>query len=99
MTTSDESHATGIFVYPDGRMNPASASRYVGVATKTLAIWRSKGLGPTFCKLSGRVFYFKVDVDRWVAERSDLVSSNQARAKELIRRHGRNEKLGRWHVD
>lgn len=94
MATSHDPQASGIYVFPDGRMPPASAGKYLGIAAKTLAIWRSNGLGPTFCKLSGRVFYFKADVDRWVAERSDLVSSAQARAKEEIRTRDRKQKLG-----
>jgi hypothetical protein len=87
--TASEQQTAGIFVFPDGRMTPIATARYLGLMPKTLAIWRSNGLGPRFCKLSGRVFYFKVDIDRWVTERSDLTSSGHARAKEEMRRRDR----------
>jgi hypothetical protein len=94
MTADSELKTGGIFVFPDGRMAPTSAASYLGIAVKTLAIWRSRGFGPPFCKLSGRVFYFKAVVDHWVAERSDLVSSSQARTKDEIRKQQRNGKVG-----
>jgi hypothetical protein len=75
-------------------MAPSSTSPYLGMAVKTLAIWRSRGIGPPFCKLSGRIFYFKSVVDHWVAERSDLVSSAQAKTKDAIRKQQRNGKVG-----
>jgi hypothetical protein len=44
-----------IIVLPDGRMDTRSAAEYVGVAAKTLAMWRCQGVGPRFIK-RGRVF-------------------------------------------
>jgi hypothetical protein len=97
IAAENDSNAQGIFVFPDGRMAPRSAANYLGLAVKTLAIWRSRGIGPPFCKLSGRVFYFKAVVDNWVAERSDLVSSTQARTKAEMREWERNGALGLNH--
>ena len=51
---------------PDGRMDPANAAAYLGVSIKTMANWRSKGIGPPFCK-RGRIFYYRQDLDDWLA--------------------------------
>lgn len=57
---------TDIVVLPDGRMDRRSAAAYLGNAPKTLAQWASKGIGPKFIK-RGRVWYFKSDLDAWIA--------------------------------
>jgi len=85
--------AKKIFVLPDGRMPPASTAPYTGFAEKTLAMWRSHGTGPPFCKLAGRVFYFKPVLDEWIAERSGLLCSMQAKTQEQVRRQQRLKKL------
>ena len=51
---------------PDGRMDGPSAAAYLGLSDKTLANLRCRGIGPKFCK-RGRVFYFKADLDEWLA--------------------------------
>jgi len=56
-------------MFPDGRMDVENAERYTGIKRKTLAIMRSKGVGPRYVK-RGRIFYFKEDLDRWLAEGS-----------------------------
>lgn len=89
MSSRYAAQGQGIFVFPDGRMTPSVVANYLGVAVKTLAIWRSRGVGPSFCKLSGRVFYFKAAVDDWVTERSNLVSSSQARSRDEMRKRAR----------
>ena len=53
-------------VLPDGRMSVRAAAAYVGLAVATLAIHRCRGTGPKFLKL-GRVWYFREDLDAWVA--------------------------------
>lgn len=64
MTTAE--HVT-VRLYPDGRMDTYSAATYAGYSEKTMANWRSKGIGPKFTK-RGRVFYFKNDLDNWLNE-------------------------------
>lgn len=54
-------------LYPDGRMDTASAATYAGYSEKTMANWRSKGIGPEFVK-RGRIFYFKSALDAWLNE-------------------------------
>ncbi len=51
--------------YPDGRLDTKNAALYLGVAEKTLAMWRVYGTGPPFVK-RGRVFYYKDDLDEWL---------------------------------
>jgi hypothetical protein len=50
-----------------------SCARYLGVSTALLELWRMKGEGPRFFKLSagrrGAVRYRRSDVDRWVEAR------------------------------
>jgi hypothetical protein len=93
MTAHTEAQPGKLTVLPDGRMPPTSAANYLGLRAKTLAIWRSRGMGPPFTKLAGRVFYFKAVVDHWVAERSGLVSSTQARTKDEMRKRQHDSKV------
>ena len=50
-----------IIVFPDGRLDTANASRFLGLSAKTLAMMRSAGTGPKFVK-RGRIFYFIEDL-------------------------------------
>jgi Helix-turn-helix domain len=52
---------------PDGRLSAADAARYLGHADKTLAAWRLRGIGPAWRKVGGRIFYFRRDLDRFIA--------------------------------
>lgn len=63
--------------YPDGRMDTANTSAYMGLATKTLAMMRCDGTGPKFVK-RGRVFYFQLDVDEWMNADGRHTSTAQA---------------------
>lgn len=53
---------------PDGRMDPTNSAAYLGLDEKTLANYRSRGTGPEFVKVGGRIFYFRDSLDRWIAE-------------------------------
>jgi hypothetical protein len=54
-------------ILPDGRISANDAARYLGHAPKTLAMWRLRGIGPRWRKVGGRVFYFRTDLDAFVA--------------------------------
>jgi hypothetical protein len=54
-------------VLPDGRISAEHAARYLSHAPKTLAMWRLRGIGPRWCKVGGRIFYFRRDLDAFVA--------------------------------
>jgi hypothetical protein len=68
-----------IFVHPDGRMNRKNAALYLGCAAKTLANWATKGSGPRYVFVGGRVFYFRHDLDGWVNSRAASPSSQRLR--------------------
>lgn len=58
--------ATGIRLYPDGRMTAQDAATYCGISYKSLALQRSQGVGAPFVKLGKQVFYRMDDLDRWM---------------------------------
>jgi hypothetical protein len=70
MWMSETIEAVRVRVLPDGRMDRANAAAYLGYASKTLAIWLGQGKGPKYVKASGRVFYFKEDLDAFLRGRS-----------------------------
>ena len=53
---------------PDGRLTREDAARYLGLQAKTLAQWSSMGKGPKPVRVGGRVFYYKEELDRFIAE-------------------------------
>ena len=71
-----------ILVLPDGRMDTRSAAGYLGVAEKTLAMWRCQGVGPRFIK-RGRVFYYKEDLDAWLGQAKRVTSTAQAKLQTV----------------
>jgi hypothetical protein len=66
MWMSETIEEVRVRVLPDGRMDRANAAAYLGYAPKTLAIWLGQGKGPKYLKASGRVFYFKEDLDAFL---------------------------------
>jgi hypothetical protein len=57
---------TKVRILPDGRMSRREASRYLGVAEKTMAMWQLQRKGPRSVLVGGRRFYFKEDVDAFI---------------------------------
>jgi hypothetical protein len=54
-------------VLPEGRMTREDAAKYLGRAPKTLAMWALQGKGPRFVKVAGRVFYYRRELDQFIA--------------------------------
>jgi len=71
-----------VVILPDGRMDTENAATYLGVAPKTLAMWRCQGIGPRFIK-RGRVFYFKEDLDTWIMQATRVTSTAQAKLRAV----------------
>jgi hypothetical protein len=46
-----------IRVTPDGRVDTDNAAVFLGVTKKTMANWRSRGVGPRWRKVGSFVFY------------------------------------------
>lgn len=55
-----------VVILPDGRMDRKNAARYLGMRSKTLAMWKTLGKGPKFRKVGGKAFYFKGDLDAFI---------------------------------
>ncbi len=62
-------------IFPDGRLDAENASAYLGISKKTLAMKRCEGTGPQFIK-RGRIFYFKDDLDEWIAQGDKQLRTN-----------------------
>lgn len=59
-------------------MDRTDAAEYLGVTKDTLAQMASRGIGPRFAKLSGRlVRYRRADIDAWIEE--NLTSTSPQR--------------------
>ena len=53
-------------VLPDGRMTRNDAAKYLGHASKTLAMWHLSGKGPRSVLVGGKRFYFQSDLDTFI---------------------------------
>lgn len=65
-------------IFPDGRMKPKDAALYVGFNDGTLANWRITGKGPRFIKKNNRIFYYRKDLDEWMASDGFCLTTAQA---------------------
>lgn len=74
-----DSKALNLFVFPDGRMDRKNAAQYLGCAPKTLADWATKGSGPEYLLVGGRVFYFKAALDTWIGAQAASASTSRQR--------------------
>lgn len=66
---------------PDGRLPSSEAARYLGVAEKTMANWRSQGRGPRFLKRARRVWYRQEWLDAWVQSGDKLLDVVRSKPK------------------
>lgn len=57
-----------IIVTPDGRLSRRDAASYLGLSTKTLANWHTRGIGPRCFRVGGRCFYRLNDLMGFVAD-------------------------------
>lgn len=58
---------TNTQTWPGGRMDQTSAAAYINRTPKTLANWRSRGMGPEFVKdPSGQIWYWQDSLDAWI---------------------------------
>jgi hypothetical protein len=69
LAETDPIERVRVRLLPDGRMTRDDAARYLGHASKTLAMWALQGKGPRSVKVGGRVFYYRADLDAFVAGR------------------------------
>ena len=63
-------------------MTRTDAADYLGITKDTLAQMASRGIGPQFAKLSGRIVrYRRADIDAWVEEK---LTNTPASAKQSV---------------
>jgi len=53
-------------ILPDGRMAARDAATYLGHSMGRLATWRMEGNGPAFCRVGGKIFYRREELDRFI---------------------------------
>lgn len=51
-------------------LTPDQLAVELGVAAKTLANWRHRGAGPVFVKVGTHPRYRRIDVERWLGQRT-----------------------------
>ena len=62
-------------------LSPQEAAAILGIKPNTLAVWRTKGTGPTFTKLGSRtVRYRSADIAQYVNANSGHANTAQAAA-------------------
>jgi hypothetical protein len=69
-------------------LNTRQAAAYLDAlyAPATLESMRTRGGGPPFRKINGRVFYLPEDLDAWVAESRPVRSTAEYQAAEAVER-------------
>ncbi len=50
------------------RLTRQEAAAYLKVSPRTLDMWRRENRGPRSCKIVGRVYYLKPDIDAWLQD-------------------------------
>lgn len=57
-----------IIVLPDGRMTMKDACKYIGCSRSFLVKAVNLGTGPTMQKVLNKIFFNKLDIDRWIEQ-------------------------------
>ncbi len=52
--------------WPD-RMNVKHAAAFLGVAERTLQLWRTRGTGPAYYRITDTILYLKEDLEAFMA--------------------------------
>ena len=66
------------YILPDGRMDGKQTAMYLGIHRSVLGKMRTEGTGPPYMRLvsaRGKLFYYKADVDAWLASQTKHVST------------------------
>lgn len=60
-----------------------AAAERLNLSPKTLDNWRSRGGGPPYYKLGGRIVYDDAEVDTWLAKRRRTSTSDPGPAERI----------------
>ncbi len=58
--------------YPDGLVPPQDAAHILRLQASYLATLRSRGGGPAYIRMGGRIFYHLEDLAQWFESRSTI---------------------------
>jgi len=58
-------------------LSPLEAADFLGVAPRTLTIWRHRGYGPVFKKVGRLVKYSGEDLEAWVQSQTRTSTAQQ----------------------
>lgn len=76
------SRTTMLFDELDHAVMPNEAARYLGVAAKTLANWRSMGHGPAYIRHgAGNVAYLRADLEAYRAAQRVVPTNDASRRR------------------
>lgn len=74
---SIEFETVKIKMLPDGRLSAIEAAKYLGRAVSSMAIDRTNGVGCPFVKIGGKIWYWKSDLDQYIASHRRITSTAQ----------------------
>jgi len=77
--SNEEFYIGKVSILPNGRLTARNAALYLGIAEKTLAMYRCAGTGPRFTKIRGRVYYTLQALNNWLDKAGEHLSTQQAR--------------------
>jgi predicted DNA-binding transcriptional regulator AlpA len=63
-----------------GVLDQAELCALLGVDSRTVSTWRTKGVGPAFIKVGNRVMYREADVTRWLDLRVEQTPESKFRS-------------------
>jgi hypothetical protein len=67
MSVDQQVDQVRVRVLPDGRLTRDDAATYLGLKSKTLAMWKLAGKGPRSVRVGARCFYYRADLDAFIA--------------------------------
>ena len=66
MTSAHLSRATALLNSRAQSLPPKATAIYLGVAARTLEVWRAKGIGPAYRRVGKKIFYDLPDLDAFI---------------------------------
>ena len=66
MNAEEHIERVRVRILPDGRMTRDDAARYLGMTSKTLAMWWTQRKGPRAHRVGGRCFYYQDELDVFI---------------------------------
>ncbi len=71
------------------KLTEVQAAEYIAAKPQTLRVWRARGTGPAYHKLSGKIRYAVEDLDDFIAKSRVVPGSKPRRGARGTRRGSR----------